>query len=117
MNAARATGTTYVIILKGKEREGVRIGHHTSCNQQRETEVFNGSWERWEIVYDVDVGSKLKAAAVEAVAHVALKCHEDKRTARKRNKKGGAIRQQVFKCSSSTARDAIDAAVRTLKHL
>ena len=116
MASKKAKGKVYVMTLKGAKQDVVRVGHHSSSNKQREKEVSNGSGEAWEIAYCICVGSKLKAAAVEAVAHATLEYRECWRTALRKSKTGKDISQQVFRCPGSEAQDAIEKAIRTLRY-
>lgn len=103
--------TVYVMQLPGSPN--VRVGHHTTTNVNRQSQVKGGSGHPWKITFCICVKSKLEAAAVEAAAHLFLSKHATIMTTL-RVKNGVPVNQHVFKCTQAIAIKAIKDAVKIL---
>lgn len=90
--------------------EEVRVGHHTTSNEQREREVSFGIGENWNVVYSVTIESKLKATAVEHVAHALL----DKYACKRESGDNSGHCRIVYRCSQVKAGNAIKKAIHIL---
>ena len=90
--------------------EEVRVGHHTTSNEQREREVSFGVGENWNVVFSVTIESKLKATAVEHVAHALLDRYAHKRE----SGDDSGHNRTVYHCSRIKARNAIKKAITIL---
>ncbi len=89
------------------DAQEVRVGHHTTSNEQREREVNFGKGESWIVVFSVTLESKITATAVEHVAHALLNKYVHKRES---GDDSGHTRT-VYPCSQVKARNAIKKAI------
>jgi hypothetical protein len=89
----------------------VRIGHHTTTNNERQRQVSNiGREEHWKVVFCLHIEFKLQATAVEHVAHALLEKY-----ARRRRSPGNLGNYRiVYECSPQEARKAIEHAIDIL---
>jgi len=102
-------GVVYVMHNLCDEEE-IRVGHHTTSNKQREREVSFGRSEDWKVIFCLRIESKLKATAVEHVAHALLEKYAHKR---KSSDKSGHNRI-VYHCSHLEPINAIKKAINIL---
>lgn len=107
-------GTVYIMARAGTEE--LKIGHHSTTDEQREREVRYGFGEEWQILHSVPVGSKLKANAVEGFVHAKL---ADSATNREPTRHANGLRGpksiQVYNCALDKANAAMHAAVEALE--
>jgi hypothetical protein len=101
-------GVVYIMANQSNENE-IRIGHHSTTNIRRETQVRNGFGETWKVVFCKDLGSKVKAIAVEHFVHARLERHSQMRPAA-----NGRKRVQIYNCSLPTARRAVNKGIKLL---